>query len=400
MKKWLRAMGGKPPNAIITDQDRAMKAAIKEVFPNTRHRFCLWHILKKLPEKLSHVLRKDEDFKTHLNICIYKSWSKQQFEDKWHEMVEKFQLMDDGWIHSLYEEREHWAPVYMKDTFFWGMSTSQRSESINAFFDKYVCKKTTLKEFVEKYKVALHDREEAEKQAYFNTWHKQPVLKTPSPFEKQMSVIYTHEIFKKFQVEVLGLSGCRIVNEHKDNLVTTFKIFDFEKKEEFIVECIVSKEEISCLCHLFEYNGYLCRHSLMALQAVGVFVVPSQYIMRRWTKNVRSKQIQRKMIEDVGSSKERYDCLYKKAIELLEEGSLSFESYDVAFHALEETLKQCAAINKSLKLSKEKVGQNSFHEKSLRDPQPSKTKGAPTKRMKSGIEKGGKRTSSVKVKKG
>ncbi|WJX09787.1 hypothetical protein P8452_00584 [Trifolium repens] len=87
------------------------------------------------------------------------------------------------------------------------------------------------------------------------------------------------------------------------------------------------------------------------------------------------------------------------AIELLEEGSLSFESYDVAFHALEETLKQCAAINKSLKLSKEKVGQNSFHEKSLRDPQPSKTKGAPTKRMKSGIEKGRKRTSSVKVKK-
>jgi hypothetical protein len=54
--------------------------------------------------------------------------------------------MEDGWIHSLYEEREHWAPVYMKDTFFGGMSTSQRSESINAFFDKYVCKKTTLKE--------------------------------------------------------------------------------------------------------------------------------------------------------------------------------------------------------------------------------------------------------------
>jgi hypothetical protein len=398
MKTWLRAMGGKPPNAIITDQDRAMKAAIKEVFPNTRHRFCLWHILKKVPEKLSHVLTKDEEFKRHLNICIYKSWSKQQFEDKWHEMVEKFQLMEDGWISSLYEEREHWVPVYMKDTFFGGLSTTQRSESINAFFDKYVCKKTTLKEFVEKYKVALQDREEAEKQADFNTWHKQPVLRTPSPFEKQMSTIYTHEIFKKFQAEVLGLSGCHIVEEHKDNLVTTFKIFDFEKNEEFIVECDVSKEETSCLCHLFEYNGYLCRHSLMALQAAGVFVVPSHYILRRWTKNVRSKQNQRKM-KDVCSSKERYDCLYQKAIELIHEGSLSFESSNVAFHALEETLKQCVTINKSLKIGKEKVGQNSSHEKSLRDPRPSKTKGAPTKRMKSGIEKGHKRTSSAKVKK-
>jgi len=85
------------------------------------------------------------------------------------------------------------------------MSTTQRSESINSFFDKYVSKKTTLKEFVEKYKVVLQDREEAEKQADFNTCHKQPVLKTPSPFEKKLSMVYTQEVFKKFQVEVMGL---------------------------------------------------------------------------------------------------------------------------------------------------------------------------------------------------
>jgi hypothetical protein len=51
MKTWLRAMGGKPSTAIITDHDRAMKVAIEEVFPNTRHRFCLWYILRKVPEK-------------------------------------------------------------------------------------------------------------------------------------------------------------------------------------------------------------------------------------------------------------------------------------------------------------------------------------------------------------
>lgn len=86
----------------------------------------------------------------------------------------------------------------MKDTFFAGMSTTQRSESINSFFDKYVSRKTTLKEFVEQYKVALQDRKEKEAQADFNTWHKKPVIKSPSPFEKQMSMIYTHEVFKKF----------------------------------------------------------------------------------------------------------------------------------------------------------------------------------------------------------
>ena len=84
------------------------------------------------------------------------------------------------------------------------MSTTQRSESINSFFDKYVNKKTSLKEFVEQYKVALEDRKQKEIHADFNTWHKEPVLKSPSPFEKQMSSLYTHEVFKKFQAEVLG----------------------------------------------------------------------------------------------------------------------------------------------------------------------------------------------------
>ncbi|WJX75204.1 hypothetical protein P8452_58757 [Trifolium repens] len=104
------------------------------------------------------------------------------------------------------------------------------------------------------------------------------------------------------------------------------------------------------------------------------------------------------MKEDVCSSKERYDHLYQNAIELLEEGSLSFESYDFACHALEEALKQCVTINQSLKIDKEKVSHNNLHEKPLRDPQEKKTKGAP-RRMKSGIEKGRKRTSNDKLKK-
>jgi transposase-like protein len=44
-------MNGKTPNAIVMDQARAMRNAIEIVFPKTtRHRYCLWHILRKLPE--------------------------------------------------------------------------------------------------------------------------------------------------------------------------------------------------------------------------------------------------------------------------------------------------------------------------------------------------------------
>jgi len=188
------------------------------------------------------------------------------------------------------------------------------------------------------------------------------------------------------------------LKETKDNQITTFEILDFEKNEVFVVEWDGSKEEISCLCRSFEFNGYLCRHSLTALLAVGVFVVPPHYILRRWTKDIRSSHHKRKMKEDVGSKKGRFDLLYEKAIEFLEEGSLSHESYNFAMHALDGALIQCATINKSLKVDTENVGKNSLQVKPLLDPENAKTKGA-LKRIRSGVEKGRKKTSSSKEKK-
>jgi len=90
--------------------------------------------------------------------------------------------------------------------------------------------------------------------------------------------------------------------------------------------------------------------------------------------------------------------LYEKAIEFLEEGSLSHESYNFAMHALDGALTQCATINKSVKVDIENVGKNSLQVKPLLDPKNAKTKGAP-KRIRSGIEKGRKKTSSSKEKK-
>ncbi|XP_034218862.1 protein FAR1-RELATED SEQUENCE 4-like [Prunus dulcis] len=316
MKTWIRAMGGKAPSAILTDQDQAMKAAITEVFPNARHRFCLWHILRKIPQKLGEVLRKHGNFMGMFNNCIYNSWTVEDFEQKWQNMVEVFELDNNEWIKSLFEDRKFWVPTYMRDAFFAGMSTTQRSESINSFFDKYVNKKTTLKEFVEKYKVALQDREEAATHADFKTLHKEPTLKSPSPFEKQM-------------------------------------------------------------------------HAIAMLQSSGVFRIPSHYILKRWTKDARNGYTSRHMSKEVDPKKQHFNDLFRKANKLIEEGSLSQESYDIVNHALEKALKQCASINHSLNgtsydfhsVDKENVNNNVLCDINVLDPRVSNTKGAP-KRVK------------------
>ncbi|KAL2929385.1 Protein FAR-RED IMPAIRED RESPONSE 1, partial [Bienertia sinuspersici] len=182
---WISYMGGKPPSGILTDQDAAIKKAIAKVMPNTRHRWCLWHILNKLPLKLGGY-DKYEEIKQPLLRAIYDSYTVEEFENSWNEAIDAYNLGENTWLKvdndtfiktalniygkcifciSLYQEREWWIPPYMKDMFWAGMRSTQRVESMNSFFDKYLKKQTRLYEFVQQYCKAMERRAEDEKQA-------------------------------------------------------------------------------------------------------------------------------------------------------------------------------------------------------------------------------------------
>jgi len=75
-------MGNKAPDGIITDQCKVMKNVIAVVFPNTKHRWCLWHIMKKVPEKLGG-LTIYKTIKHVLKELVYKSTSTINFELGW-----------------------------------------------------------------------------------------------------------------------------------------------------------------------------------------------------------------------------------------------------------------------------------------------------------------------------
>lgn len=349
MQTWLKAMGGQAPRTIITDQDRTVKSVVAEIFPNTHHCFFLWHVLGKVSENLGHVIKQHGNFLAKFEKCVYRSWTEEEFAKRWWKILDRFELREDEWMKSLYEDRKKWVPTYLMDVLLAGMSMVQRSESVNSFFDKYVHKKTTVQEFLKHYEAILQDRYEEEAKANSDSWSKVPTLKSPSPFEKSVAGVYTHTVFKKFQVEVVGAIACHPKAENHDSTCRIFRVQDLEKNQDFVVTLNDMKAEVSCICRLYEYKGYLCRHAMVVLQINGHSAIPSQYILKRWTKEAKYRHFMGEESEQVQSRVHRYNDLFQRAMKLIEEGSLSQESYYIAYRSLEESFGNCLNANTSNK---------------------------------------------------
>lgn len=70
-RTFLSAMGEKAPRLIITDEDASMRSAIRSIFPDTIHRFCMWHIMEKMSEKVGFPTNTNKQFWYDLNKCVW-----------------------------------------------------------------------------------------------------------------------------------------------------------------------------------------------------------------------------------------------------------------------------------------------------------------------------------------
>ena len=125
-QSWLDENDGQAPNAIIINQDKTIEAAVKMIFPNARCRFYLWHILKKIPEKIGHICKMHLKFMVEYDEAVYNTITTQSFEKKWGQLKNKYEECKAiDWLYDLYECRDKWIPAYLKDTFFASMLESK-----------------------------------------------------------------------------------------------------------------------------------------------------------------------------------------------------------------------------------------------------------------------------------
>lgn len=346
-KAWVTCMSGRTPQTIITDRCKALQNAIAEVFPRSHHRFGLSHIMKKVPEKLGG-LRNYDAIRKALIKAVYESLKVIEFESAWGFLIQRFAVSDHEWLRSLFEDRARWAPVYLKDTHFAGMSSSQPGETLNPFFDRYVHKQTPLKEFLDKYELALQKKHKEEALADIESRNSGPTLKTRCFFELQLSKVYTREIFKKFQFEVEEMYSCFSTTQlHVDGPIIIFLVKERVLGEgnrreirDFEVLYNRAAAEVRCICSCFNFYGYLCRHALCVLNFNGVEEIPSKYILSRWKKDYKRLYIPDHVSNNVDGTDrvQWFNQLYRSALQVVEEGAISLDHYKIALQAFDESL--------------------------------------------------------------
>ena len=160
-KTFLKSHNGQQPKTFYTYQDAAMGKAVSQVFTETWHGLCTFHIMqnavkhlheekneeeneensmKKSQEKKKEKKRKkkkeekkEENEETSVlsdfSACMFEYEDIAEFEQKFKLMRQK--VSKQTWLDSIYKLKEKWAECYMKDVFTLGMRSTQLSESLN-----------------------------------------------------------------------------------------------------------------------------------------------------------------------------------------------------------------------------------------------------------------------------
>ncbi|XP_056685504.1 protein FAR1-RELATED SEQUENCE 5-like [Spinacia oleracea] len=286
LQTFKKSMGGKSPISIFTDQDAAMNNAINQVFPDSRHRLCVWHLHQNAITRFG-ALKRDPTFKKTFNYCLYKCVTVVEFETNWRSILQQYELIGEEWFTNVYDLREKWCPALSKDFFSAGILSSQRSESTNHAIGFRENRTTS---FYRLFKGTIQRWRSTEKQVEFSCSKSVPSSALPlSGLLKHASEVYTLSLFRDFEEE-FGYS-----------IATTAKLIWKQENTEFYavsideepwsvqrVTYIHESQTVSCTCKNFEASGWLCYHCIRILHLHSANRIPEQYIKKRWTKSAKS----------------------------------------------------------------------------------------------------------------
>ncbi|KAL8538393.1 hypothetical protein ACS0TY_000404 [Phlomoides rotata] len=363
-----------------------------QVFPESRHRLCLWHLLQNAIGRFGR-LKSDDAFKNAFHKCLSGCRDEDEFENYWKEMVTTYHLEDNSWFIRLYGLKEKWCTAFNKRWFSAGTLSSQRSESANHAFALHARKDTTLTEYYGKFKETVKSWRAEEQKDEFKCSRSKPEssLQTVGMIN-HASEVYTLTLFRDFEKEFIqSLCASYTFDTSLDTTIVYDVKFNGSSNK---VTFDVPTKLIKCSCMKFEEYGLLCLHCLRVLHVHSVENIPGAYILKRWTKQAKAQVWDKLKFQNTGkdhtqSTIWRVD-MARKYYNLL----LLSQDNEVARGIIEESYNRDLNSVKALtRTEEEETSTQSASSRTILDPNRSKTKGR-SQRKKNHFERNNRRRTS------
>ncbi|KAG2640309.1 protein FAR1-RELATED SEQUENCE 5-like isoform X1 [Panicum virgatum] len=299
--EFVTLMGGKAPCTILTDQCHEMELAIKEVLPDTTHRWCKLHVLRREDECLGPIYLKNPGFKDDFHKVIDAMLlTVTEFESAWQHLLEKYNLHGDAFLTQIYDSRHRWAKPYFKEKFFGKQTSMQKRETVNHMLEGYVPPDSSIYMFVQQYNQLQSDLESKESFEESRTKKKSRVLRKGVPIEEHAAKVCTRAMFEKFG-EIIFESGSYVVDEEEKGKAYVARHIRSDRQEtwsqvKFQVTIRAEDGTVVCECGMGEHMGMPCCHAVkvQVMTHLGMQEIPAGNIAKRWTR--RAQGILRRII--------------------------------------------------------------------------------------------------------
>uniref|UniRef100_J3MVQ9 SWIM-type domain-containing protein n=1 Tax=Oryza brachyantha TaxID=4533 RepID=J3MVQ9_ORYBR len=394
---FLKAMSGKQPCTVIADQDGAMRSAIAQIFPNSKYRNCLFHIVSKALNRSGSLFKKKKGLYAEYDDIINNSLTEEEFVFLWKDMIERYDLHDINFLQNMWENRKRFIPVYFKKDFCPFIHSIALSEGTNSRFKRNIGPQYSTTNFMIEYDRVMDTIQNLEQQDDHISR-----TKKPSSFwshfyiEYQAVQLYNSKIFKKFQVQLKSTTRLQVeeVEKMKQVFVANNQLVQEVRSRKYLVLIDAVLEKFSCVCAMFEKDGILCSHILKVMLDLNISKIPKKYIISRWRKKQSHSEVQssKRIILVSESSTLRFNILSRKCAEITSIAAKQKETYEFFMEEFDKIQNALSDMNSEKKneesvhidqIFKVNVNYEALQQpEELRDPDIAKSKGRPQQRYK------------------